>query len=252
MNGIRVVIAKLLQKQSITRATRRTHGHFQNGTRTKLLILTSIMQIMQSFKSCYNTQNNVSKIQSHQWDFLNKPWERAQIDYAGPFMEYSFPIVVDAHSKWPEIIPTKPNDFPRNHQDFTRDMFTLWFAIDSNKRQRFKLSLMQIWGFLQDEWNSPQVLSTVSPSWKRPSKTFRSNYETKLKSNGKWTPNSVDFYRFLMQYRITPHTTTKRSPAEPIEHHAIEYSTRDEPEQFWNTQEDIQLCERATSSNTFL
>ena len=37
---------------------------------------------------------------------LKKPWQQIHIDFAGPFMSSIFLIVVDAHSKWTEIIPT--------------------------------------------------------------------------------------------------------------------------------------------------
>ncbi|XP_055526910.1 uncharacterized protein K02A2.6-like [Wyeomyia smithii] len=42
----------------------------------------------------------------------NQPWERIHIDFAGPFFDQYFLVVVDAHSKWPEVkivqSPTTP------------------------------------------------------------------------------------------------------------------------------------------------
>jgi len=35
------------------------------------------------------------------------PWQRIHVDFAGPFMGRQFLIVVDAHSKWPEVIEMK-------------------------------------------------------------------------------------------------------------------------------------------------
>ena len=34
-----------------------------------------------------------------------EPWQRLHIDYAGPFQGRMFFVLVDAHSKWPEIVP---------------------------------------------------------------------------------------------------------------------------------------------------
>lgn len=42
----------------------------------------------------------------HSWPLPNGPWERIHIDYAGPFKNSNFLVVVDAFSKWPEIIRT--------------------------------------------------------------------------------------------------------------------------------------------------
>jgi hypothetical protein len=104
MNGIRVVIPKLLQKQLLHKLHT---GHM--GMKALARSYCYIRNLVKSCKSCCNTKNNVSKIQSHPWDFhINHG--RVHVDYAGPFMECSFIIVVDAHNKWHEIIPTKPTN----------------------------------------------------------------------------------------------------------------------------------------------
>jgi len=36
-----------------------------------------------------------------------RPWQRIHIDFAGPMNGHSYLIVVDAHSKWPEVIEMK-------------------------------------------------------------------------------------------------------------------------------------------------
>ena len=38
------------------------------------------------------------------WSWPTRPWERIHIDFAGPFMNKSFFIVVDAYLKWAEVI----------------------------------------------------------------------------------------------------------------------------------------------------
>ena len=40
------------------------------------------------------------------WNWPSGPWKRLHLDYAGPFMNSMFLIVVDAHSKWLEVFPT--------------------------------------------------------------------------------------------------------------------------------------------------
>ena len=55
-------------------------------------------------QSCQLILNAPSLAPLHPWMFLEKPWERLNIDFAGPFMGHMFFVVVDAHSKWPEVI----------------------------------------------------------------------------------------------------------------------------------------------------
>jgi transposase InsO family protein len=40
----------------------------------------------------------------HSWPPATKPWERIHIDFAGPYLGRHFLIVVDAYSKYPEVI----------------------------------------------------------------------------------------------------------------------------------------------------
>ena len=42
----------------------------------------------------------------HPWECPNKPWGRLHIDYAGPMDGRMFLVLVDAYSKWMEVIPT--------------------------------------------------------------------------------------------------------------------------------------------------
>jgi len=41
------------------------------------------------------------------WVWPTMPWQQIHVDFAGPFMGRQFLIVVDAHSKWPEVIEMK-------------------------------------------------------------------------------------------------------------------------------------------------
>ena len=41
----------------------------------------------------------------HPWVWPTRAWQRLHIDFAGPFMGRTFLLVVDAHSKWLEVIP---------------------------------------------------------------------------------------------------------------------------------------------------
>ena len=38
------------------------------------------------------------------WIWPSRPWQRVHVDFAGPFKGRMFLILVDAHSKWPEVV----------------------------------------------------------------------------------------------------------------------------------------------------
>lgn len=43
----------------------------------------------------------------HPWEWPLSPWSRLHLDYAGPFQGRMFLVLVDAHSKWLDIMPVK-------------------------------------------------------------------------------------------------------------------------------------------------
>ncbi|KAJ8866834.1 hypothetical protein PR048_032695 [Dryococelus australis] len=45
------------------------------------------------------------KSPSHPWEEPEHKWQRTHIDYAGPYQDHHFLVVVDAKSKWAEIVP---------------------------------------------------------------------------------------------------------------------------------------------------
>ncbi|KAL7670137.1 hypothetical protein ACOME3_005075 [Neoechinorhynchus agilis] len=44
------------------------------------------------------------------WDMPQRPWERVQIDYAEPIKNNTWLIVVDAFTKWPEVVEVRSTD----------------------------------------------------------------------------------------------------------------------------------------------
>ena len=43
----------------------------------------------------------------HPWEWPTQPWVRLHLDYAGPFEDRMFLVLVDAHSKWTEVVPVR-------------------------------------------------------------------------------------------------------------------------------------------------
>lgn len=45
-----------------------------------------------------------AKAPLHPWTWPSRPWQRIHADFAGPFIDKSFLLVVDARSKWAEVV----------------------------------------------------------------------------------------------------------------------------------------------------
>ncbi|XP_061570024.1 uncharacterized protein K02A2.6-like [Cololabis saira] len=62
-----------------------------------------IEQVSKTCQSCQLTQKAPGPAPLHPWTWPGSPWQRIHVDFAGPFQGQMFMVVVDAHSKWPEV-----------------------------------------------------------------------------------------------------------------------------------------------------
>ena len=53
--------------------------------------------------SCQRNKHAPVPAPLHPCTWPTKPWQRIHMDFAGPLMGTSFLVIVDAHSKWPEV-----------------------------------------------------------------------------------------------------------------------------------------------------
>ena len=75
-------------------------------------------------RQCANCQREChmpAKAPLHPWAWPALPWQRIHVDYAGPVAGKMLFVVVDAHSKWPEVVPMSSSTTARTIQAL-RDM----------------------------------------------------------------------------------------------------------------------------------
>ena len=63
-----------------------------------------IESLGRSCDSCQAVKSNPATAPLHPWVWPDTPWARIHVDFAGPFLGKMFLVVVDAHSKWPEVL----------------------------------------------------------------------------------------------------------------------------------------------------
>jgi hypothetical protein len=62
--------------------------------------------MVKSCQACAAVKQAPATAPMHPRSWPSRPWERIHIDFAGLFMSKSFLIVVDAYSKWPDVVET--------------------------------------------------------------------------------------------------------------------------------------------------
>ena len=63
-----------------------------------------IEQTVRNCQPCQRNQKSPAPAPLHSWEWPIQPWRRIHIDHIGPFLGKYFLVVVDAHSKWIEIM----------------------------------------------------------------------------------------------------------------------------------------------------
>ena len=53
---------------------------------------------------CQGVQSLPATAPLHPWSWPTEPWERIHIDFLGPLRGSMWLVVIDAHSKWPEVL----------------------------------------------------------------------------------------------------------------------------------------------------
>ena len=78
---------------------------------------------VQSCEGCQELAINPAHAPLHRWEYPSLPWQRLHIDSAGPVQGRMLMVVIDAHSKWPEIFvmenSTAEETFSMLHSLFT-------------------------------------------------------------------------------------------------------------------------------------
>ncbi len=107
--GTRVVVPEKLRK----RILQELHQSHPGSCRMKSLARShvwwpgmdkGIKELAKECPACQTVKHAPAVAPMHPWVWPSRPWERVHVDFAGPFMNRMFLLVVDAHSKWPEIL----------------------------------------------------------------------------------------------------------------------------------------------------
>ncbi|KAK3743868.1 hypothetical protein QZH41_016473 [Actinostola sp. cb2023] len=169
-------------------------------------------------KQCVNCQvhgKSPAVAPLHPWEWPGEPWKRLHMDYAGPFMGKMLFIVVDAHSKWVEAEIMNSTTSSATISKL-RSMFAthgLPEVLVSDNASNFVSSEME-------EFLSQNGVVHITSAPYHPStnglaeRTVQTIKEGLKKMSGETMETKLQ--RVLFNYRITPHSTTEKSPAEML------------------------------------
>ncbi|XP_008200522.1 uncharacterized protein K02A2.6 [Tribolium castaneum] len=181
------------------------------------LIDLDIERIAKECLSCSRFRNNPPKTNYHPWDYAIVPWQRIHIDYAGPFLNTYFFIIVDSYTKWIEVFPTS-NMTANTTINILRETFArfgLPYTVVSDNGSNFISKEFE--DFLKMNGIKHKLIAPYHPATNGQAERYVQTVKKSLRSM-QWERGNLHLKlsRFLMQNRKTPNITTGVSPAELI------------------------------------
>lgn len=155
----------------------------------------------------------------HEWEPAKAPFERVHVDYAGPFMNTNFFVLVDAFFKWPFVYTVK-DITAKTIIDKCKKMLINFGCPETivmdNGRNFQSTEFLQ---FLETNRITPKFTAPYHPATNGQAERFVQTLKNALRKIFADPRNrdvilSDALCNFLVQYRITPHCTTGIAPSE--------------------------------------
>ena len=151
----------------------------------------------------------------HPWVWPDAPWKRVHVDFAGPFLGKMFFILVDTHSKWPEVVMMSSTTSLRTIEAlrsiFSR--FGLPEQLVSDNGAHFTSE--EFSHFMKANGVKHILSAPYHPSSNGLAERFVQTFKRAMRAgerDGKSLTHQLA--EFLFSYRSSNHTTTNLSPSE--------------------------------------
>ncbi|KAL5477033.1 hypothetical protein EMCRGX_G023772 [Ephydatia muelleri] len=167
---------------------------------------------VKSCEACQVNSRSPPKSPLHPWEWPTKPWSRIHVDFCGPFLGKIIFVMVDAHSKWLEAAVVSSTSSQQAIR-VLRQVFSchgLPEVLVSDNGTAFTSTEFQT--FVQRNGCRHIRSAPYHPATNGLAERAVQTVKNALRK----TAGDIDtcLSRFLFQYRLTPHSTTGRSPAE--------------------------------------
>ena len=217
--GVRVIVPDKFKKRLLNEI----HEGHQGINKTKAIARSyiywpsldkDIETMIKECENCAKVKNDPAKAPVFVWTFPANPWERVHIDFA-EYQGQKFLMLIDAYSKWPEIIPMKTTTAEKTN-DVLRQIFSrhgLPMTVVSDNGPPFTSSEFEY--FLKMNGIRHVTSQSYKPSTNGSAERLVQTFKQMMKS-AETADNSLPkkLAKILLQLRSSPHALTGKTPAE--------------------------------------
>ena len=170
--------------------------------------------LVKSCLPCQSIRASPPRAPLNPWVWPSKPWSRIHVDFAGLYRGHTYFVIVDAFSKWVEVM-----DMPSITSERTivvlRDLFARYGLPDqlvSDNGTQFTSSEFQV--FMKQNGIKHIRCAPYHPATNGAAERFVQTLKKALrggKEDGKSPQHLLS--SFLLKYRSTPHSVTGETPS---------------------------------------
>ena len=166
-------------------------------------------------QQCIKTRKAPPAAPLFPWSWPTTPWQRIHVDFA-THQSNHYLVIVDAHSKWPEVIGPMKTTTAESTTNAMRNIFARYglpTQVVSDNGPPFQSAEYE--EFLRQNGIQRILVSPYHPSSNGLAERFVQTFKFSLESSASDPACSLQqrIQNFLLSYRSTPHATTGLSPA---------------------------------------
>ena len=169
-------------------------------------------QCAQSCLDCQAVKNAPAVAPLHPWLWPAKPYQRLHLDFAGPFLGKMYLIVVDSHSKWPEVIEMTTTTSEKTIAEL-RKLFSAYGLpeqVVTDNGPKFTSEEFSV--FMRLNGIKHIRVAPYHPSSNGAAERFVQTFKKAMKDSSNVAGGVQQrLAAFLLSYRSTPHATTKEA-----------------------------------------
>ena len=174
-----------------------------------------IERVTRECSACQDSRNKPPKSTPHPWTPTKRPWERIHADFCGPVNKDNYLIIVDAHTKWIEVINMKSKTTSPATIKELQKVFARWgnpeVFVSDNGPQLVSAEMKQ---FLESLGILQVPVPTYSPNSNGIAERAVQSFKSAMKKATRTSPDfDSNLARWLLHYRNTPQSTTHETPA---------------------------------------
>ena len=163
---------------------------------------------------CCQTRNMPTTV-THQWERPPGPWQRIHADFIGPVCHSMFLIVVDAYSKWPEVIRMKNDTTSAATIEAFRKLFSTWgmpLQLHTDNGPQFRSAEFE--HFLKLNGVKHTTSPVYHPASNGQAERFVSTFKRAMKTmSSDQCTLETKIARFLLTYRTSVNASTGETPS---------------------------------------